>query len=139
MAIQISRFVKESWLNVEELQRAANLPLITRITRVYAKQIQKEMKLVIVLEGLERHLPLNQINLRTLQEAKPDLQDALLWQGWEVEVYLDEDVAVRGESMMGIRLQVTSMDVPEEMKAPAKPNRPLFASLRGSDAKEGKK
>jgi hypothetical protein len=105
MAIRISRYLKETWLRKEDVADMKPAQRQTHITRVYTKRINNDERLIVSFDGVQRHLPLNQENLRTLLQAVDSVDDASLFVGLPVELYVDESVEYQGEVVGGIRLE----------------------------------
>lgn len=108
MGIKVSQFIKDQWLNVERAVEADILGTPLTVERIYTRKIGGENKLVVGFKETERHLPLNQTNLRVMHEGSGGCDDAMDWRGMVVELYVDEGVMVRGEEQRGLRVEVKS-------------------------------
>jgi hypothetical protein len=105
MAIRISRYLKDTWLRKEDVDAMRDPDRKTHITKVYTKRIQGDERLIVAFSGIERHLPLNQENLRALVAAVDGIDDAGEFVGVQVELYVDSSVKFQGEEVGGIRLE----------------------------------
>lgn len=103
--IRVSRYLKDSWLRKEDIEAMPPAQTSTVIERVYTKRIQGEERLIVSFKGIERHLPLNQSNLRELVDAIDGLDDASEFVGLPVDIYVDNSVEYQGEVVGGIRLE----------------------------------
>lgn len=116
MAIRLSRFLKETWLRKEDIASTPTREIRSTITRVYTKRIAGEERLIVAFDKVERHLPLNQTNLRTLIDAIGGDDDAAAFVGLKVELYVDESVEYDGEIVGGIRLEAQEKVRPAVVK-----------------------
>lgn len=105
MSIRISRYLKDTWLRKEDVDALTDTQRSTHITKVYTKRIQNDERVIVAFDNIERHLPLNQENLRTLLTAVGGMDDALQFVGVKVELYVDPDVKYQGDAVGGIRLE----------------------------------
>lgn len=105
MAIRVSRFLKDTWLRKQDVMELSDKELSTHITRVYTKRINGDERLVVAFAGIERHLPLNQANLRELMHAVGGEDDAGLFVALDVDIYVDDSIEYQGEVVGGIRLE----------------------------------
>lgn len=116
MTIRLSKFLKEPWLRKQDIESMTDEERSTTITRVYTKRVGQEDRLIVSFATIDRHLPLNQANLKELVTACGGTDDATEFLGLRVELYIDEGVEYQGEAVGGIRLEAQAKAKPAVKK-----------------------
>lgn len=105
MPIRVTRFIKDLWLNVEQIQEKGLEGEVLTVSKVYTRKVGNEERIVLAFATVERHLPLNQTNTRAMFEGCGAVDDALEWVGAKVQLSV-ETTLFQNQETQGVRLYV---------------------------------
>jgi hypothetical protein len=115
---KISSMYKNRFIKNYELSKETRTPAIIAnvTTEVFGNDFAEKLVVKLLLQdGAERNLPLNQNNAQRLAAAFGDDTDD--WHGHDVELWV-EDVAFRGETVASVKIGPAP---PSALPAPPKP------------------